>query len=160
MLIVLVPVALTELFPLISARSQDEPVQCSKYAEAVIPVVPPFPTQDSSIFALEVFFFVNVSESEGIPVSIMEAASFGIPIIATDVGGTSEIVDNSNGFLIENNKLIFEDVAFYLESALSLGESEYMSRRVNSRKKWLELYNSSNNFEYWYRELITWGNKK
>ena len=31
-------------------------------------------------------FFINVSESEGLPVSIMEAASAGIPIVATDVG--------------------------------------------------------------------------
>lgn len=46
--------------------------------------------------------FVNVSESEGIPVSIMEAESYGIPIIATDVGGTSEIVhDKENGVLLK-----------------------------------------------------------
>lgn len=47
--------------------------------------------------------FVNVSSSEGLPVSIMEAISFGIPIIATDVGGTSEIVINGvTGKLITN----------------------------------------------------------
>lgn len=45
--------------------------------------------------------FLNVSESEGIPVSIMEAQSYGIPVIATDVGGTSEIVrDGVNGVLL------------------------------------------------------------
>ena len=32
------------------------------------------------------YVFVNVSSSEGIPVSIMEATSFGIPCIATDAG--------------------------------------------------------------------------
>lgn len=36
--------------------------------------------------------FVNVSASEGVPVSIMEAISYGIPVVATDVGGTAEIV--------------------------------------------------------------------
>lgn len=35
--------------------------------------------------------FVSVSESEGLPVSIMEAQSFGIPSLATDAGGTREI---------------------------------------------------------------------
>ena len=40
----------------------------------------------------EISFFVNLSTTEGLPVSIMEAMSFGIPILATDVGGTSEIV--------------------------------------------------------------------
>ena len=32
--------------------------------------------------------FLNVSSSEGVPVSIIEAMSFGIPCIATNVGGT------------------------------------------------------------------------
>lgn len=44
--------------------------------------------------------FINVSSSEGIPVSIMEALSYGIPVLATDVGGNSEIVDKMCGRLI------------------------------------------------------------
>jgi len=44
--------------------------------------------------------FINVSDSEGVPVSIMEAMSFGIPVIATDVGGSGEIVNEKIGRLI------------------------------------------------------------
>lgn len=45
--------------------------------------------------------FMNVSASEGVPVSVMEALSFGIPVVATDVGGTHEIVlDGQNGYLL------------------------------------------------------------
>jgi glycosyltransferase involved in cell wall biosynthesis len=44
--------------------------------------------------------FLNVSESEGIPVSIMEAMAAGIPVIATDVGGSAEIVDDSVGTIV------------------------------------------------------------
>ena len=45
--------------------------------------------------------FVNPSYSEGLPTSVLEAASVGLPIIATDVGGTKEIVENEKtGFLI------------------------------------------------------------
>lgn len=44
--------------------------------------------------------FVNVSQSEGIPVSVMEALSVGIPAIATSVGGTPELVNDSNGALL------------------------------------------------------------
>ncbi len=47
--------------------------------------------------------FVNMSLSEGIPVSIMEAISFGIPIIATNVGGNAEIVNDETGVLIPVN---------------------------------------------------------
>lgn len=45
-------------------------------------------------------YFVNVSESEGVPFSIMEAFSVGIPVVATDVGGTGEIVDDNVGALL------------------------------------------------------------
>lgn len=36
--------------------------------------------------------FVNASTTEGVPVSIMEAIAHGIPVVATAVGGTPEIV--------------------------------------------------------------------
>ena len=38
--------------------------------------------------------FVNVSTTEGLPFSMIEASSFGVPIISTNAGGCSEIVDN------------------------------------------------------------------
>ena len=43
--------------------------------------------------------FINVSSTEGVPVSVMEALSFGIPVIATDVGGTSELLTDSRFLL-------------------------------------------------------------
>ena len=46
--------------------------------------------------------FALLSEHEGAPVSIMEAESAGIPIVATDVGGVRELVDG-NGFLLSSN---------------------------------------------------------
>ena len=44
--------------------------------------------------------FISVSESEGLPVSMQEAAICGIPIIATDAGGTGEIVTKETGILL------------------------------------------------------------
>lgn len=49
----------------------------------------------------ETTIFVNPSHSEGLPRSVLEAAAAGLPIIATDVGGTREIIqDQISGFLI------------------------------------------------------------
>jgi len=46
--------------------------------------------------------FVNPSYSEGLPTNVLEAGAMGLPIIATDVGGTSEIItNNKNGLLIK-----------------------------------------------------------
>ncbi|MFK3676450.1 glycosyltransferase [Microbacterium sp. NPDC090218] len=41
--------------------------------------------------------FLNLSTIEGVPVSIMEAAAYGIPAVATDVGATGEIVGHELG---------------------------------------------------------------
>lgn len=47
--------------------------------------------------------FVTTSASEGLPVSIMEALSFGIPVISTNVGGISEAVNDKVGYLLTQN---------------------------------------------------------
>jgi len=52
--------------------------------------------------------FVNPSYTEGLPTSVIEAGLCNVPIIATNVGGTSEIIENEkSGFLI-NKKNILE----------------------------------------------------
>jgi glycosyltransferase involved in cell wall biosynthesis len=44
--------------------------------------------------------FINLSTTEGLPVSIMEALSFGIPVLAPNIGGIGELVSDLNGKLI------------------------------------------------------------
>ncbi len=47
--------------------------------------------------------FISLSVSEGVPVSMMETISFGIPILARNVGGIPEIVNETTGILINEN---------------------------------------------------------
>ncbi|KRA37433.1 MULTISPECIES: glycosyltransferase [unclassified Nocardioides] len=51
----------------------------------------------------QVDLFVNLSRSEGVPVSLMEAAAWGVPLLATDVGGVAEIVgaELGSGLLVD-----------------------------------------------------------
>ena len=45
---------------------------------------------------------VSPSYNEGLPISILEAAAFGMPIVSTDVGDISSVVrDHVNGILFE-----------------------------------------------------------
>jgi colanic acid/amylovoran biosynthesis glycosyltransferase len=43
---------------------------------------------------------VNASASEGVPVSLMEAMSFGIPALAPSIGGIPELITDERGFLL------------------------------------------------------------
>ncbi len=45
--------------------------------------------------------FVHFSDHEGVPVSLMEAASFGVPLMANHVGGVAEVVTPASGLLLD-----------------------------------------------------------
>jgi glycosyltransferase involved in cell wall biosynthesis len=56
----------------------------------------------------KVDFVILPSLHEGIPVSLMEAMGYGIPVISTDVGGTSELLCDGAGILVppKNHKAL------------------------------------------------------
>lgn len=59
-------------------------------------------------FICDLFFLP--SDFEGLPMVILEAMSYGKPIIASNVGGIGEIVlNNINGFTIENSPILFAE---------------------------------------------------
>lgn len=95
--------------------------------------------------------FINVSSSEGIPVSIMEAQAAGIPVIATNVGGTSEIVNEENGILIHKN---FHPQDVYLSLLKILNQPNILlSKRKASRLNWEQSYNANKNCVRFIYEL-------
>ena len=95
----------------------------------------------------QIDLLINVSSSEGIPVSIMEAMSFGIPVIATNVGGTSEIVqDGYNGVLMSPNPNA-EDIAKTLINFSNLSEKEVTQLRTNAYETWNTKFNADKNYQ-------------
>ena len=81
--------------------------------------------------------FMNLSTSEGVPVSIMEASSFNISVLATNVGSTFEAVAKEVGELVSPNPTP-EEVAGTIEKMLN---SNYSPRTY-----WETHYNADINY--------------
>lgn len=64
--------------------------------------------------------FLSLSAAEGVPISMMEAQSYGVPIVALEVGGVPEIVQAETGVLLPPGSSI-EEIAEALAGALSPG---------------------------------------
>ncbi len=98
--------------------------------------------------------FINVSSSEGLPVSIMEATSFGIPVVATNVGGTGEIVvDDLSGYLLNENFEI-EELRNIILKIYNMPTDEYKKLRENVRKLWEDKFQAKQNYKNFCNEIM------
>jgi glycosyltransferase involved in cell wall biosynthesis len=96
--------------------------------------------------------FVNLSIVEGLPVSVMEAISHGIPVLATAVYGVPEIViDGFNGLTLS---------AQFSEQQLDNALLRFMSNdapmddwRKNARALFLERFNAAENYRLFASQL-------
>lgn len=96
--------------------------------------------------------FLNVSSSEGLPFSIMEALSFGIPVIATDVGGTAELVSEQTGELIEAD-FDTQYLASSIENILNLDTESTARLRKNAREMFEQKVSAKVNYQQFYDQL-------
>ncbi len=78
--------------------------------------------------------FVNPSYTEGLPTSVLEAGAMGCAIIATNVGGTNEIInDGENGYLVPLQK----------DSNLQVAHiTKHLTDLLNNPEKQLQFGNS------------------
>lgn len=101
--------------------------------------------------------FITLSRYDGIPVSIMEAMSFGIPALATDVGGVSEIVINGKtGFLLDQ-EVEPKDVAEVIQNVASMPEEEYNAMRQEAKKIWGTFYSADINYPAFCEKVLALG---
>jgi glycosyltransferase involved in cell wall biosynthesis len=88
--------------------------------------------------------FINVSSSEGIPVSMMEAQNCGIVIAGTNVGGVSEIVNDENGFLLSADPTL-DEITFVFKNAYN-NKREMEAKKINSWANWQCHYSAEKNY--------------
>ncbi|BBO88516.1 glycosyltransferase family 4 protein [Desulfosarcina ovata] len=93
--------------------------------------------------------YINTSVHEGIPMSILEAMSHGLPVVAPKVGGIVEIIDDGiDGFLIPTRKP--EDFA---EKILLLQNFELRMKMGLAARKKVEQRFSAEHMAQQYYEL-------
>lgn len=92
--------------------------------------------------------FINISLEEGIPVSIMEAISFGIPILAFNVYGLKEIVNDVNGILLPADSNI-EEISNGINRAL---KSEFSSEKI--KRNWSQNYFALKNYSSFIEKFL------
>lgn len=86
--------------------------------------------------------FLNVSSSEGLPVTLMEAASYGIPIAATSVGGVNEIVSPRSGWLLPANPSP-QQIADVLREAAKLSPTQRREMAHAAHQLWQQRVNAA-----------------
>lgn len=98
----------------------------------------------------DVDYFINTSDSEGIPVSIMEAISFGIPCIGRNVGGMREIVNIQTGLLLD--EIDYEKIEKFLEIRLN-NVKAYENISRTAIEFWRKNYNAKNNYNVFLEKV-------
>ena len=98
--------------------------------------------------------FISTTEAEGgCPVSISEAISFGIPVIATAVGGIPEIVKEDFGTLLNPSGDITE-ISDAITGFCNLREERRTAMRHSARKFWEANFNAETNHARFSKELL------
>ena len=95
---------------------------------------------------------INTSSSEGLPVSIMESLSFSIPVIAPNVGGISEIIDDSDGILLPATAEA-KDFAVAIEKIATMSQEQYEQLRKGAFSVWSKNFNGKVNYMSFAEEL-------
>jgi len=91
--------------------------------------------------------FINLSLSEGLPVTLMMSISAGIPVIATDAGGNNEIVTKETGCLLSLDVMNseFSEAILFCKDNLKLRESALKFYQNN--------YSAAKNYSEFYKKL-------
>ena len=77
--------------------------------------------------------FLLTSEFEGLPISLIEAMSFGVPIVSSRVGGIPSIIkDNETGYLYKSGDV--EDASKYVLKCLNFSDAE-KETMIKAQKK-------------------------
>lgn len=97
--------------------------------------------------------FINVSDYEGIPVSIMEAMSYGIPVIARNVGGNSEIVENGHNGILLPKHTTADEISQSILTLIKLPQDRINEYRKNAFETWEYKFKAETNYKAFAKNI-------
>jgi len=109
-------------------------------------VVPTYQSQPCDLF-------IHLSSTEGLPVAVLEACAVGIPVLATDVGGTPEAVGEENGRLLPGDPTedeILEALTWFHQ----LSPDRRNDLRSGSRRMWASRFDARASAQRFAADLL------
>jgi L-malate glycosyltransferase len=98
----------------------------------------------------EADIFLNTNRTDNMPVAVVEACAFGLPVVATNVGGLPHLISHGeNGLLVENEnvgemigavKLLLEDASLAQKISRNARQLAERSAWKNVRVSWEKLF--------------------
>ena len=97
---------------------------------------------------------VNVSATEGVPISMMEAFSAGFTVIGTNVGGVSEIIeDGVNGYLLPPHPTA-QEVVDKLLLLMNQTAAQKLSFEAAAYATWQKKFDAMKNSDIFVKNLL------
>jgi glycosyltransferase involved in cell wall biosynthesis len=81
-------------------------------------------------------FFLNLSSSEGMPVTILEAGVSGLPVAATNVGVVSDLISDATGLLIpieDSAQEVASQIVGWLKSPALEAQKQNLERSIREK---------------------------
>jgi len=93
--------------------------------------------------------FINLSTTEGLPITLMEAISFGTPILVNNVGSCSEFIRPFTGIMVgvdETEEIIAKKITKF-----SMSRDQYPRKDIKTF--WKDNFSAINNYKKFASEL-------
>lgn len=97
------------------------------------------------------------SDTEGTPRCVLEAMAAGVPVIATNVGGLHEIIDGSNGYLVDKGD--YCSMAHKVDSLIKDDNklSELSEKSKETIKKYFDIKDMQEKIDKVYQNILKEG---
>jgi len=108
---------------------------------------------DIAKFYQNLDIYLSTSVHEGISMSVLEAMSYGIPVVAPDVGGFSEIIKNGNeGYLINTR-----NPKNFANKCCLLYNNKQLNKNISkaARNKIIESFSNKKMADNYYKMYLT-----